>query len=92
MKAYLSAYGRDFVPPGGASRSSWEDERHKRIAGKTNISVRLSDISVSVIGNKAVVKFRQDYKSGGLVASSRKSLELSKANGRWQISRESIGN
>ena len=92
MKAYLGAYGREFVPPGGVSRASWEEERHKRIAGKANISVRLSDISVSVSGTKATARFRQDYKAGGLVASSRKSLELLKSGGRWSIVKEAISN
>ena len=92
MKGYLGAYGREFTPPGGISRASWEEERHKRIAGKANISVRLSDLSVAVGGTKATVKFRQDYKAGGLVASSRKSLELVKSGGRWLIIKEAISN
>ena len=92
VKTYLNAYAKDFTPPAGASRASWEDERRKRIAGKNSITVKLSDMSVTVNAGRASVRFRQDYRAGGLVASSRKILELVKSNGRWQIVKESIGN
>ena len=90
LKTYLGSYAKDFATPGGVSRSSWEDERRKRIVGKSNISVRLSNVVISSSGNKATVKFRQDYKAGGLAVSSRKLLELARNGNRWQITREAV--
>lgn len=91
MSAYLGAYGKEFDPPGKLSRSSWESERRQRITGKSNISVKLENLSVSVNGTKAVAKFRQDYKADALAVSSRKTLDLVKSGDRWLIVRESTG-
>ncbi len=91
MGSYLGAYGKEFDPPGGQSRKAWEDERRARIVGKNRISVRLSDISVSVNGSKAVAKFKQAYSADSLNVSSRKTLELVKSGDRWVIVRESTG-
>jgi len=91
MNAYLGAYGKEFDPPGKLSRSSWESERRQRITGKSNISVKLENLSVSVNGTKAVAKFRQDYKADALAVSSRKTLDLVKSGDRWLIVRESTG-
>jgi Flp pilus assembly protein TadD/ketosteroid isomerase-like protein len=92
VPGYLSAYGKEFDPTGAQSRSAWEQERRLRINGKSNISVKLENLSVSVNGQKAVAKFRQDYKADALVVSSRKTLDLVKAGDRWQIAKESTGN
>jgi tetratricopeptide (TPR) repeat protein len=89
MAEYLSAYGRDFDAPGG--RKTWEEERKKRIVGKNKISVKLSDVSIAVNGNKAQAKFRQEYNSDALAVSSRKTLDLVKAGDRWVIVKETAG-
>ncbi|MFZ3221442.1 MAG: DUF4440 domain-containing protein, partial [Rhodoferax sp.] len=91
VKGYLAAYGREFDPPGKQSRSAWEEERRQRINGKSKISLKLENLTVTVSGNKAVAKFRQDYKSGGLAVSSRKTLDLVKSGDRWHIVKESTG-
>jgi len=91
VKAYLAAYGKDFTPPSGLSRSAWEDERRQRITSKSKISVKLENLTVTVSGNTAVAKFRQDYKANGLAVSSRKTLDLAKTGDRWLITKESTG-
>jgi len=91
VEAYLAAYGKSFNPPGGLSRKAWEDERRKRISGKSSIQVKLEKLSVTVDGGKAIARFRQDYRADALVVSSRKTLELSKSGERWLIVRESTG-
>jgi tetratricopeptide (TPR) repeat protein len=91
VKSYLAAYGKEFVPPGGANRLGWETERKVRISSKSSISVKLEGLSVAVNGGKATAKFRQDYKAGGLAVSSHKTLDLVKNGERWQIVRESTG-
>ncbi len=91
MGGYLGAYGKDFDPPGSASRKTWEEDRRSRIMGKSRIIVKLNDLAVSVNGSKAVVKFKQAYSADTLNVSSRKTLELVKAGDRWVIVRESTG-
>lgn len=92
MGAYLGAYAKEFSPPGNQSRSVWEQERKKRILGKSTIAVKLENLSVSVSGNKATVKFRQDYKANALAVSSRKTLTMVKQGNEWLIAKESTGN
>lgn len=91
MKGYLAAYGSDFDPPGGQSRKAWEEERRQRIESKSRISVKVSDLQVSINGNKATARFRQQYSADTLNVSSRKTLELSRAGDRWVIVRENTG-
>ncbi len=91
MTAYLAAYDKSFDPPGRQSRSAWEKERESRIVGKSKITVQLSDMTVSVNGDKATARFRQAYSADTLNVTSRKTLDLVNNNGRWTIVRESTG-
>jgi ketosteroid isomerase-like protein len=91
LNGYLGAYGKEFDPPGKQSRKGWEEERRARIVGKAHISVKVSDLSVSVHGGKATARFRQAYSADNLNVSSRKTLELVKSGDRWLIVRESTG-
>jgi tetratricopeptide (TPR) repeat protein len=91
MNGYLGSYGKEFDPPGKQSRSTWEEERRKRIVGKNRISVSLTGMSVAVNGNKATAKFKQEYTADSLNVSSRKTLDLVKSGDKWVIVRESTG-
>ena len=91
MSGYLGSYGKEFDPPGKTSRAVWEEERHKRIVGKSRIAVTLNNLSVSVNGSKATARFKQDYTADSLNISSRKTLDLVKAGDRWVIVKESTG-
>ena len=91
MKAYLAAYDKSFDPPGRQTRATWEKEREARIVGKSKISVKISDLSVSVKGDKATARFRQAYSADTLNVASRKTLDLIQNSGRGAIVRESTG-
>jgi tetratricopeptide (TPR) repeat protein len=91
MAGYLGSYGKDFNPPGSQARKSWEEDRRARIVGKSRISVKVSNLAITVNGNKAVAKFKQDYSADSLNVSSRKTLDLVKAGDRWVIVKESTG-
>ena len=91
IRAYLAAYGKDFDPQGSQSRSDWEAERKQRIVGKSRISVKLSDINVTVKGATATARFRQAYSADNLNVTSRKKLDLVKVGDRWVIVKESTG-
>jgi tetratricopeptide (TPR) repeat protein len=88
---YLAAYGPDFETPGRIPRRAWEEERRARILNKSRIKVTLLNLQISVSGERAVAKFRQDYKADTLSVQSRKTLELVRAGERWLIVRESSG-
>jgi Flp pilus assembly protein TadD/ketosteroid isomerase-like protein len=92
INTYIGSYSKDYKGASKQSRKAWEQERRDRIVGKPNISVKLENLDVSVDANKAVAKFRQDYRGGSLEVTSRKTLELVKAGERWVIVRESTGN
>jgi ketosteroid isomerase-like protein len=92
VKAYLAAYGKDFNPPGSIGRKAWEEERHQRISSKASISVKIDKLAISINGNHAMAKFRQDYKAGGLAVNSSKTLEFNKAGEHWLIIKETVGN
>jgi tetratricopeptide (TPR) repeat protein len=92
VKSYLAYYGKEFDPPGSMKRSDWEEERRHRISSKSNISIKLENLTVTADGNKAVAKFHQIYKASGLAVSSNKTLDLVKTGDRWHIVREATGN
>jgi len=91
MSGYLGSYGQNFEPPGKQARKAWEEDRRARIVGKSKISVVLSNLSISVQGNKATARFKQDYSADSLNISSRKTLDLAKVGDRWVIVKESTG-
>jgi tetratricopeptide (TPR) repeat protein len=86
---YLSHYTKDFKAPSGQSRDAWEKSRRDRIAAPKSISVGIESPKVTMQGNdRANVAFRQNYQSDVLKATSRKTLVLVKADGRWLIEEE----
>ena len=91
VKGYLGAYDKDFDPHGTRSRGAWEADRRIKITSKSKIDVKIENLAVTVTGDKAVARFRQDYKAGALAVSSRKTLELVKKGDRWHIVKETVG-
>src|SRR6267378_2563493 len=89
---YLSYYAGDFKTPGGEARPAWEKARRERIAAPKSIEVEVDSPKVTLRGNnEARVTFRQNYRSDKLTSSNTKTLELVKADGRWQIREEKAG-
>jgi len=91
LSVYLGAYGKEFTPATKQSRSAWEEERRQRIVGKSHISVKLENLTVTINNTGAIAKFRQDYRADKLAVSSRKTLDLQKIDDRWLIVKESTG-
>lgn len=91
VQAYLGKYADDFKPAKGMSREAWAKERQARLQGrKSAITVKVEAAEVSINGDTATVKFRQDYKSDRLAEISRKVLVLAKQDGVWKIREESV--
>jgi tetratricopeptide (TPR) repeat protein len=91
MTGYLGAYASNFTPPGGQARKAWESDRRARIEPRARIGVDVSNLEVTVEGDKATARFRQDYTSDTLNVTSRKTLDMVKSGNRWLIVRESTG-
>jgi tetratricopeptide (TPR) repeat protein len=87
--AYLAYYAPGFQVPGGEARANWEATRRDRIVKPKLIEVTVGSPRVSFDADgRAVVKFRQGYKSDTLNTSGAKTLTLVKNNDRWQIVQE----
>jgi len=86
---YLGYYAPSFQVPGGEARANWEATRRDRIMKPKQIEVTVGSPKVSFEADgRAVVKFRQGYKSDTLDTSGAKTLTLVKNNERWQIIQE----
>lgn len=87
--AYLAYYAPGFQVPGGEPRAAWEATRRDRITKPKSIEVTVGSPKVSFDANgRAIVSFRQGYKSDTLNTSGAKTLILAKNNERWQIVQE----
>lgn len=90
--AYLAYYAKEFKTPGGESRAEWEKQRRARIAAPKSIAVSIASPKVTMKGtDEAKVTFRQTYRSDVLKSHSRKTLVMTRTNGRWQIVQERAG-
>jgi len=88
VDAYLAHYDREFRPADGRLRNTWEQERRQRIATKGRIEVICDSPEIKIEGDRAILTFRQVYKSDRHNEAGRKTLELTKRDGGWKISRE----
>ncbi|HQS57263.1 MAG: hypothetical protein B7Y56_00150 [Gallionellales bacterium 35-53-114] len=89
---YLAMYAKEFKIPGNQTRSSWEKQRRERIAKPQPIVVIVSNAKVSMQDDShASVNFIQSYRSGALKSTTRKTLDMIKNNGAWQILAERTG-
>lgn len=88
---YRGHYDAEFKPTEGRSFAAWESERQRRVAGRTDIRVTLSDIKVTRFGNIfAEARFEQSYWSGAYVDRGRKVLQLVRRPSGWRIVREAF--
>lgn len=92
VKVYLAAYAGDFQTPGGVARDTWEAERTRRINKPEPIQVGVENLQVTIEGDRATAKFRQNYKSGKLKTAASKAMVFVKRDGRWLIQQERVGN
>jgi ketosteroid isomerase-like protein len=92
VQGYLSYYAPDFQTPKGVSRAAWESERKARIAKPRKIEVQVDSPKVRFDEkNRAVVSFRQQYKSGALDVTSMKTLVMIRNGDKWLIQQERVG-
>lgn len=58
---FLKLYGSKFMPDPPQPRVEWEKEKIKNISTKSKIDLKLKDVKVQCSGDKASVKFNQNY-------------------------------
>ena len=85
-EAYLSAYGPEFHAA-AADPATWRKESRSRLEGRSRISIRVSELTVSVEGDRADARFQQNYESdqAGSRLRTKKTLQFQKLQGRWLI-------
>lgn len=89
MGGYFAAYTHNFSSS-NMSRNQWEADRQLKILSKRTIAVDISQLQISVNGDKAIARFQQVYTSDNFKGNSRKTLELSQQGERWLITREFV--
>jgi tetratricopeptide (TPR) repeat protein len=91
IAGYLGAYTPEYATA-GKSHKAWEEDRKARILPRKRIAVEISDLRVSVNGDKAQAHFKQTYESDTLTTSGHKTLDLVRSpSGKWLIKQESVG-
>lgn len=91
VKSYLGYYAGDFQTPNGMARKAWETERSQRIDKPGKLQVSVDNVKITLAGDKATVKFRQNYNSATLKTSASKTLIFVKTGNRWLIQQERVG-
>ncbi len=92
VKSYLSFYAKDFQTPKGMTRKDWEAERRQRIDKPGKLQVAVENIKVTVSGDTATVRFRQNYTSSSLKSSTGKALVFIRSgSNKWLIQQERVG-
>lgn len=91
VKGYLAAYSHDFKVPNG-SRADWEQSRKERISHPKSIQVAIVAPEVTIENDgRAIVNFKQIYRSASLKTSTRKTLVMVKSgNNKWLIQEERV--
>jgi tetratricopeptide (TPR) repeat protein len=90
VKAYIASYTRDFKAPGG-NRADWEKSRKERISHQKSIQVAIVAPKVTIDGERAIVNFKQIYRSDSLKTSTHKTLVMVKTGNKWLIQEEQVG-
>jgi tetratricopeptide (TPR) repeat protein len=88
---YLSYYDHRFVPPGGSSRSAWEDLRRRRLATPEYIRISLALLEVErPTPDRAIAHFVQSYESDRFRDTVTKALEMVPTEAGWRIVGERV--
>ena len=91
VEQYLAFYAPDFETPKGVARERWASERRARIQKPRAIEVEVDTPQVKLEGaDRAIVTFRQHYRSGALDIDSDKTMVLVKRGERWLVQQERV--
>lgn len=85
IQSYLAAYGEDFCPTGGLTRSQWKAQREQRIRNAKSIRLDISTPQVVLNGDTATAHFFQRYHAANYADSVEKSLGMKLYGKQWKI-------
>jgi len=85
VQSYLSSYSADYVNEDGLSRRQWENKRRLEMKDGGKPRLKVSDIQVETLGNKAVTLFTQALANDSGTETIQKIVKLEERNGRWLI-------
>lgn len=91
VATYFAHYAKEFQPPEGQTRTAWKAERARRVGKPGKIEVGRGKLTIQINGDRAVVRFRQSYRSGSFSATTNKTLVMIRENGKWLIREERVG-
>jgi len=101
--SYLKFYADKFTPEPPLDNASWTKQRRERLSTSGKVDFKVDDIQVTCDGDKANVKFKQNYsvttdeikatgkKRTPVTSSSNKlnkELQFEFINGQWKIVRD----
>jgi len=101
--SYLKFYADKFTPEPPLDNASWTKQRRERLSTSGKVDFKVDDIQVTCDGDKANVKFKQNYsvttdeikatakKHAPVTSSSNKlnkELQFEFINGQWKIVRD----
>ncbi|MFN7835097.1 MAG: outer membrane protein assembly factor BamE [Burkholderiaceae bacterium] len=87
---YLSFYAPDHAH-GMKTRTVWESFRRQRLAAPSTLQVEIIKPLIRVLSDtRAVVQFEQRYRSNLIDERGRKTLDMVKTGGGWQIVNETF--
>ena len=89
IDTYMNCYSPSFRG-GDLNKEQWREKKTFLNNKYKFISVKLSDIKVSLTASTAKVSFQQTYKSDQLQASGAKTLQLVNRKNRWFIESEGM--
>ncbi|MBF0427459.1 MAG: tetratricopeptide repeat protein [Magnetococcales bacterium] len=91
LERYLTAYSAHFTPINKSfkNREDWEKSRRDVIGRRGSISVKVSDLQVTMLNeNRAQATFVQKYSAKNHRDRVKKTLSLERENNEWKIVRE----
>jgi sulfatase modifying factor 1 len=89
IDAFMSVYRRRFSSE-GLDYEGWKAKKTRLFKKAGAISVDISDVQIAVDGDRATVRFKQRYQASNYSDFGRKTLTLTKFNGKWKILTESF--
>jgi hypothetical protein len=91
LNAYLAFYAPDFVPVNGMGTDEWRRLRGERLSRPGGIKVTVGNPVVTMEGGqRATVRFVQDYESPAYRDKTVKELDWSRHSDRWLIREERV--
>lgn len=89
--AYFSAYAANFRPEGGQSRAEWEKRRRLLLGVSRNIDIKIEGVATEIVSeNKAIVSFKQLYRSDTYQDAVIKQMKFVRVDNLWLIEEEQV--